>query len=95
MIELAIEFGFDDDFDEEDLRPADATDHFPAGRYAGEVEKRLAPELPKLEVVELDISGNQEHQDEYREDDEFGIVYTFLILRDGGEVEARLINVEE
>jgi hypothetical protein len=55
MIELAIEFGFDDDFDEEDLRPADATDHFPAGRYAEEVEKRLAPELPKLEVVELDI----------------------------------------
>ena len=56
----------------------------------------MAPELPKLEVVELDISGNQEHQNEYREDDGFGVVYTFLILRDGGDVpEARLINVEE
>jgi hypothetical protein len=94
--EMAMEYGlFDDDFDEEDLPPADASDHFPAGPYADEIEKRLAPKLPKLRVVQLDISGNQADRDEYREsyEPDFSIQYTFLVLRDGGNVEARLIDI--
>jgi hypothetical protein len=98
LIELAMEYGmFDEGLDEEDLLPAGASDHFPAARYAKMIERDLAPKLPKLKVVELDISGNQASRDEYREDREpdFGIEYTFIILSDGGKVEARLVDAKE
>jgi hypothetical protein len=57
----------------------------------------LAPLLPKLSVVELDIQGNQPDREEYRDDDgpDLAIEYIFLILRDGDTVEVRLINVKE
>jgi len=90
--EIAMEHALsdDEDFDEEDLPPADASDHFPAGRYADDVKKRLTPKLPELSVVEPNISGNQADQDEYREDcgPDFGIECSFLVLRDGRKVEA-------
>lgn len=94
---MAREYGIFDDEDEDDLPPATASDYFPAGCYADDIEKYLAPKLPKLSVIQLDIAGNQDGQDEYREDygPDFGVEYEFLILRDSNKMEAWLTNVTE
>lgn len=94
---MAMEYGIFDDDDEEDLPPASASDYFPAGRYANDIEKYLAPKLLRLSVVELDIYGNQDDQDEYQDDSgtDFGIEYEFLVLRDGKKIEARVTDMTE
>ena len=40
--ELAMEYGLCDDEDFDDLPSAEASDHFPAGSYAGDIERYLA-----------------------------------------------------
>ena len=95
---MAREYGIFDDEDEDDLPPPSALDYFPAGSYANDIEEYLAPKLPRLSVVELDIAGNQDYQDEYRDygpEPHFAIEYEFFVLRDGKKMEVSLAKVTE
>lgn len=97
-------YGSDDEYDDgfggAELETTEK--HFPAATYAKQIEKYLLPSLPKLNVVEVDIAGNQDRGyegEKYREgyEADYLICYTFHIDRDkgSGSLLARLTGQEE
>lgn len=95
-------YGYDDDvFEslddlEDSLPPAAASDYFPAGKLARDIERCLAKLLPKLRIVELQMSGNRDPEyNQYKEDyaPDFEIGYIFEIFRKPGKIEIELVEV--
>lgn len=95
---MDIEY-YDDPYseDEEDFLSPPPSSHFPAIKYAMDIEEQLVEFLPTLRIVELSVSGNLPDYDEHRIDrgPDCAIDYIFIILTDINSVEARLVYSKE
>lgn len=81
---------------EDSLPPAAASDYFPAGKLAQEIEMYLAKQMPKLHTVELQMAGNKDPEyNQYKEDydPDYEIGYIFEITRRAGKIEIELVEV--
>ena len=93
----AMEYDYLDDIEYLDDIPRTAREVFPADKLARDIERYLAGALEQLRVVELNIAGDDDPRNEYKDHygPDYEIGYVFEIIRASRGVHAVLSETRD